>query len=133
MVVAILSRLTIIYSGVFSFLERDFKKLVALSTLRQVGLLIYLISLNLLGLICMHLSSHALFKSLLFFRVGMIIHRHFSSQESRFYSIKLRRRRVVLIRFILRVLNLIGMVYLSGRITKEAVLEVFTYQSFIFF
>ena len=54
--------------------EIDFKKIVALSTLRQLGLIVCIVGLNQPLVAFFHLNTHAFFKSLLFIVVGDIIH-----------------------------------------------------------
>lgn len=51
------------------------KKVVAFSTLRQLGLLVILFATRVDILVIIHLASHALFKSALFRCVGLIIYR----------------------------------------------------------
>jgi len=90
--------------------ESDGKKIVALSTLRQLGL-IYL-SLGLGGsFICLfHLLMHALAKANLFLIVGNLIHSRFSQQDVRFIRIGNERFLLFLIR-IIRVLSLRGVFF----------------------
>jgi NADH-ubiquinone oxidoreductase chain 5 len=60
-------------SGIRASYENDFKKIIALSTLRQLGLIMTILrlGLNLLGFY--HLLTHAVFKSLLFMLFAFII------------------------------------------------------------
>jgi NADH-ubiquinone oxidoreductase chain 5 len=69
-----LSLLTLLISGVRAIYELDLKKIIALSTLSQLGLIILTLSLGLEELAFFHLISHALFKSLLFLCAGVYIH-----------------------------------------------------------
>ena len=60
------------------------KRIIALSTLRQLGLLIMIISIGLSGLaFFFHLLPHALFKVLLFICAGGVIHSMGNSQDIR--------------------------------------------------
>jgi len=74
------------YRRVLSVLEMDFKKIIALSTLNQIRLIIFSLSLGLKIIVFFHLNSHAFFKSLLFIGAGCLIHYHFSLQDSRIYK-----------------------------------------------
>lgn len=69
-----LSCITIIIAGVAAIYETDIKKLVALSTLRQLGFIIFSISIIIPELAFYHLCVHALFKALIFMAVGVFIH-----------------------------------------------------------
>lgn len=66
--------------------EIDFKKIIALSTLRQLGLIMGSLSLGLIKLSFFHLLIHALFKALLFLCAGIFIHGIINFQDIRFYG-----------------------------------------------
>ena len=66
--------ITILIAGVSALIESDMKKIVALSTLRQLGLIIASVGLGLYLVAFTHLLAHAFFKALLFIAVGNIIH-----------------------------------------------------------
>lgn len=67
-------RLTILIAGLAAIKEIDIKKIVALSTLRQLGVIITSIGAKLYILAYFHILSHAFFKALLFITVGAMIH-----------------------------------------------------------
>jgi NADH-ubiquinone oxidoreductase chain 5 len=79
----IISVLTILIAGLGANLETDLKKVIALSTLRQLGLIIIAISINIPKLAYFHILSHALFKALLFICAGNIIHCSQDTQDIR--------------------------------------------------
>lgn len=64
---------TLIASGIWATVELDIKKIIALSTLRQIAMIIIRLRLGLVSLAYLHLVSHAIFKSLLFLTVGVHI------------------------------------------------------------
>jgi NADH:ubiquinone oxidoreductase subunit 5 (subunit L)/multisubunit Na+/H+ antiporter MnhA subunit len=63
-----------IIAAIRAVFEPDVKKVVALSTLSQLGVIILAISVGSIGACFFHLVSHALFKALIFLCVGAIIH-----------------------------------------------------------
>nr|YP_009684667.1 NADH dehydrogenase subunit 5 [Gammarus pisinnus]QDS78470.1 NADH dehydrogenase subunit 5 [Gammarus pisinnus] len=75
--------LTMMMAGVGAMLEMDMKKVVALSTLSQLGMMIMIISVEMKELAFFHLISHALFKSSLFMCAGFMIHSMSGSQDGR--------------------------------------------------
>jgi NADH-ubiquinone oxidoreductase chain 5 len=77
---------TILTGGIRALLETDVKRVIAYSTLSQLGLIILSLGLNFRGLCFLHLILHAIFKALLFMSVGVLIHSCFGSQESRSFS-----------------------------------------------
>jgi len=83
LLVLTVGRLTIIIAGMGALVEIDIKKIVALSTLSQLGLMISAIgSLNWI-VAYFHIITHAFSKALLFIRVGNLIHRSNDYQDLR--------------------------------------------------
>nr|YP_010713404.1 NADH dehydrogenase subunit 5 [Dinobdella ferox]WDA96079.1 NADH dehydrogenase subunit 5 [Dinobdella ferox] len=78
-----LSMATMLMSGLCACLEWDMKKIIALSTLSQLGLMMATISINLPNLAFIHMAIHALFKALLFICAGNMIMNFFHSQDLR--------------------------------------------------
>lgn len=74
---------TMFMSGLGANFESDLKKVVALSTLSQLGLIFTILGFGLPSLAFFHLITHALFKSRIFMCVGFIIHRRGGAQDSR--------------------------------------------------
>ena len=83
-VLLLVSGLTMFMAGLGANFEFDLRKIIALSTLRQLGLIIITISVGLSGLAFFHLLTHALFKALLFICAGGVIHSIGDSQDIRF-------------------------------------------------
>jgi NADH-ubiquinone oxidoreductase chain 5 len=82
-ILLLLSLLTLLISGVSAIYEADLRKIIALSTLSQLGLMILTLSLGFEELAFFHLISHALFKSLLFLCAGVYIHIWGDVQDTR--------------------------------------------------
>jgi len=80
---AFLGSLTIVLASLSALKENDAKKIVALSTLSQLGVIITGFRFNITSLIFFHLLAHAFFKALLFVRTGFIIHNHRNYQNLR--------------------------------------------------
>lgn len=114
---------TIFVAGLTTLLEIDFKKLVALSTLRQIGILVFILGLGRKWLCVFHLISHAFFKSCLFLVVGGSLHFAFSRQDRRsfntiiFFSFS---QRTILF---LCCVCLCGLFFTRGFISKDLVLD----------
>jgi NADH-ubiquinone oxidoreductase chain 5 len=70
-------------AGLRAITECDIKKIIALSTLRQLGIIIAAIGLGMVTLAYFHIVTHALFKALLFICAGTLINRHIHSQDLR--------------------------------------------------
>jgi NADH:ubiquinone oxidoreductase subunit 5 (subunit L)/multisubunit Na+/H+ antiporter MnhA subunit len=74
---------TMFFSSIISLLEQDMKKVVALSTLSQIGMATMVLGLGLFFFCVFHLFRHALFKRCLFIQVGVLIYFFFGSQDGR--------------------------------------------------
>jgi NADH:ubiquinone oxidoreductase subunit 5 (subunit L)/multisubunit Na+/H+ antiporter MnhA subunit len=115
----LLGSLTTLTASFAALLETDMKKIVALSTLSQLGLII--VSLFLGGkLICLfHLVCHAFAKADLFLIVGRILGLNYSQQDSRKLPISTNTLRLALA---IRVVRLRGTLFQSGIYSKEQIL-----------
>merc|ERR1711909_14752 len=71
------------FAGIAAIAELDLKKIIALSTLSQLGLIIMSIGLGYPALALFHLITHAMFKALLFVCGGILIHFHGHAQDLR--------------------------------------------------
>ena len=79
----IIASATMFMAGISATFESDLKKVIALSTLRQLGVMIRAIGLGLVKLALFHLFTHAMFKALLFLCAGNIIHQATNNQDLR--------------------------------------------------
>ncbi|CAD1469691.1 unnamed protein product, partial [Heterotrigona itama] len=84
--IILFSRITINASGLIANFEIDFQKIIAFSTLSQLGFIIRILSIAMYELTFLHLSIHALFKSIIFICVGSFIHYTKGIQNFRFYK-----------------------------------------------
>lgn len=119
-----ISVFTIFIAGLIANFEIDLKKIIALSTLRQLGLIIMTLRLGLKFLAFYHLLTHAVFKSLLFMCAGIIIHFINNNQDIRFCG-KLREFvPFTIIRFYISNLALIGFPFIAGFYSKDLIIEI---------
>lgn len=120
----LLSGLTMFISGLGANYEFDLKKIIALSTLRQLGLIMRILSIGFLKLAFFHLLTHALFKALLFICAGAIIHNINNSQDIRIIG---RLRLIIPLTsscFNVANLALCGIPFLAGFYSKDLILEI---------
>jgi len=109
----------LLFGSIAALLDCDFKKVVAFSTLRQLGLLIMLFSSGSLMVVIFHLVAHAFFKSILFINVGVLIFNSFSNQSRILFNSGLMKNFSHLSWFYLRLINLSALPYLTGFYSKE--------------
>lgn len=114
---------TTLISGLAAIFERDIKKIIALSTLRQLGLIVSCLGCGERSICFAHLNTHAAFKALIFLGVGTVIHCSYGSQETRSIGGVCSSSPSILIVLATACLSMCGLVFLSGWVTKEAILE----------
>jgi NADH-ubiquinone oxidoreductase chain 5 len=117
--------LTSFSAGLFACCEVDLKKLVAISTLSQLGIMMACLRVSFISYSFFHLVSHALFKSLLFLRCGIIILLGAGLQDIRSKGGKAYFRLVVLLILIVSNLSLCGVPFLSGFFSRDLIIETF--------
>nr|AIC09093.1 NADH dehydrogenase subunit 5 [Gasteruption sp. M19] len=118
-----ISIMTMFMSGLVANFELDVKKIVALSTLSQLGLMMMILSLGYEMLSFFHLIMHALFKSLLFMCMGYIIHNFNNIQDMRFMGSMSFMSPYIMMSLIVANLALCGFPFLSGFFSKDLILE----------
>jgi NADH-ubiquinone oxidoreductase chain 5 len=116
--------LTIFIAGVGANFEFDLKKIIALSTLSQLGLIIRILAIGFPKLAFFHLLTHALFKALLFLCAGAIIHSIKNSQDIRDIGSLLNFMPFTRICLNIANLALCGLPFLAGFYSKDLILEV---------
>nr|YP_009564005.1 NADH dehydrogenase subunit 5 [Gebiacantha plantae]QAX91355.1 NADH dehydrogenase subunit 5 [Gebiacantha plantae] len=120
----IISCLTMFMAGLGANFEYDLKKVIALSTLSQLGVMISILSLGFANLAFFHLLSHALFKALLFMCAGVIIHNVKEYQDIRAMGGLVEFMPLTSMCMNLANLALCGMPFLAGFYSKDMILEV---------
>lgn len=119
-----ISVFTIFMAGLIANFEMDLKKIIALSTLSQLGLIIITLRLGMKFLAFYHLLTHAVFKSLLFMCAGIIIHFIDNNQDIRFYGKLNEFIPFTIMRFYISRLALIGFPFLAGFYSKDLIIEI---------
>jgi NADH-ubiquinone oxidoreductase chain 5 len=116
---------TMFFSSITALVEEDLKKVVALSTLSQIGFATVTLGLGLYYISFLHLVSHALFKSCLFIQVGYIIHCSFGQQDGRNYRNNGNLPNFIQLQLVVTLFCLCGLVFSSGAVSKDFILEIF--------
>nr|YP_009544245.1 NADH dehydrogenase subunit 5 [Roisinitermes ebogoensis]AYO45653.1 NADH dehydrogenase subunit 5 [Roisinitermes ebogoensis]URX52858.1 NADH dehydrogenase subunit 5 [Roisinitermes ebogoensis] len=129
------SGLTMFMAGLGANFEFDLSKIIALSTLSQLGLMVGAISVGFTGLAFFHLLTHALFKALLFMCAGVVIHVMKNSQDIRFMGNLSSQMPFTSVCLGVSSFALCGMPFLAGFYSKDLILEMvsFSYVNLIGF
>nr|QTH79141.1 NADH dehydrogenase subunit 5 [Taxoblenus sinicus] len=118
-----ISVLTMFMAGLNANFEYDLKKIIALSTLSQLGLMMSILFLGFSNLAFFHLLTHALFKALLFMCAGSLIHNLMNFQDIRFMGSIGVQMPLISICFNFANLSLCGFPFLAGFYSKDLILE----------
>nr|YP_009509546.1 NADH dehydrogenase subunit 5 [Cardisoma carnifex]AUM82371.1 NADH dehydrogenase subunit 5 [Cardisoma carnifex] len=120
----IISCLTMFMAGLGANFEYDLKKIIALSTLSQLGVMLSILALGYVDLSFFHLLSHALFKALLFMCAGVVIHSVGGYQDIRYMGCLIKFMPLSVAYMTVANLALCGFPFLAGFYSKDMVLEV---------
>nr|YP_009740752.1 NADH dehydrogenase subunit 5 [Fruhstorferiola omei]QID03727.1 NADH dehydrogenase subunit 5 [Fruhstorferiola omei] len=116
--------LTMFMAGLGANFEFDLKKIIALSTLSQLGLMMSILAMGFPKLAFFHLLAHALFKALLFMCAGSMIHNLKDCQDIRFMGSIVNFMPLTSVCFNVSSLSLCGMPFLAGFYSKDLILEM---------
>nr|QFQ01403.1 NADH dehydrogenase subunit 5 [Manuscaris liui] len=120
----LLASATMFMAGLGANFETDLKKIIALSTLSQLGVMMGILALGYPNLAFFHLLAHALFKALLFMCAGSIIHSVGDYQDIRAMGGLVKLMPVSVMSLNLANLALCGTPFLAGFYSKDLILEV---------
>nr|ANN13248.1 NADH dehydrogenase subunit 5 [Astacus leptodactylus]ANN13261.1 NADH dehydrogenase subunit 5 [Astacus leptodactylus] len=115
---------TMFMAGLGANFEFDLKKIIALSTLSQLGVMLSVLSLGFSGLAFFHLLTHALFKALLFLCAGVMIHNLKDYQDIRMMGGLAISMPLTSTCMNLSNLSLCGIPFMAGFYSKDLILEV---------
>nr|YP_009538150.1 NADH dehydrogenase subunit 5 [Athyma libnites]AYN60932.1 NADH dehydrogenase subunit 5 [Athyma libnites] len=118
------SGLTMMMAGICANYEFDLKKIIALSTLSQLGLMMSILSMGFYDLAFFHLLTHAMFKALLFMCAGVIIHMMNNNQDIRMMGGISMYIPLTSLCMNISNLALCGIPFLAGFYSKDMILEM---------
>lgn len=111
-----------VYAGFCAYAQKDIKKILAYSTLSQLGYMAAAFGLGYPGIALFHLITHAFFKALLFLGAGSVIHGCHHEQDIFKMGGLLKRMPITSITFAIGLLALCGVYGLAGFYSKDAIL-----------
>ena len=120
----LLGILTIVIAGITALIEIDIKKIIALSTLRQLGIMMIVLGIGNPILSFFHLISHAFFKAMLFICAGIIIHNIKDYQDIRKIGFSYINIHFCISIIIIANISLCGLPFLRGFYSKDFIIEI---------
>ena len=121
LVVALVGAFTAFFAATIAFSQTDIKKVLAYSTISQLGYMVLGIGVGSISAGMFHLTTHAFFKALLFLGSGSVIHAVHSNEMADMGGLR-KKLPITWATFGIGTLAIAGLPFLSGFYSKEAVL-----------
>jgi hypothetical protein len=118
-----LGAITTVFSSLVGLFQQDIKKVIAYSTMSQLGLMVVAIGLSSYNLALFHLVNHAFYKAALFLGAGSIIHAVADNQDFRKYGGLREFLPLTYSVILIASLSLAAFPFLTGFYSKDLILE----------
>jgi len=122
-VVIVVGAIGALFLGVLGIIQNDIKRVVAYSTLSQLGYMTVALGASAYSVAIFHLMTHAFFKALLFLAAGSVIIGMHHDQDIRNMGGLRRYMPITWITFLLGTLALVGTPFFAGFYSKEHIIE----------
>jgi NADH-quinone oxidoreductase subunit L len=120
--VAIVGAATALFAATIAIVQTDIKRVLAYSTMSQIGYMFLAVGVGAYAAGFFHLLSHAFFKALLFMAAGSVIHAMRDEQDMRKFGGLWNDMRPTAIMFLVGSLSLVGVIPFVGFFSKEQIL-----------
>ena len=121
--IMVIGGITALFMGLLGIIQNDIKRVVAYSTLSQLGYMTVALGASAYSVAVFHLMTHAFFKALLFLAAGSVILGMHHNQDIRWMGGVRKYMPITWITFLLGSLALIGTPLFSGFYSKDSVIE----------
>ena len=118
-----LGAVTTIFSSLIGLFQQDIKKIIAYSTMSQLGMMVIAIGLSSYNIAIFHLINHAFYKGLLFLGAGAVIHAVVDNQDLRKYGGLIKFLPLTYTVILLASLSLVAFPFMTGYYSKDFILE----------
>ena len=121
--VLIIGAITALFMGFLGIVQNDIKRVVAYSTLSQLGYMTVALGVSAYSVAIFHLMTHAFFKALLFLGAGSVIMGMHHNQDMRYMGGAWKYMKITWITSLIGSLALIGTPFFSGFYSKDSIIE----------
>jgi len=121
--IMIIGSITALFMGFLGIIQNDIKRVVAYSTLSQLGYMTVALGASAYSVAVFHLMTHAFFKALLFLAAGSVIMGLHHKQDIRYMGGVRKYMPITWITALLGSLALIGTPFFSGFYSKDSIIE----------
>ena len=127
--VIVIGAITALFMGFLGIVQNDIKRVVAYSTLSQLGYMTVALGCSAYSVAIFHLMTHAFFKALLFLGAGSVIMGMHHNQDMRYMGGAWKYMKVTWITSLIGSLALIGTPFFSGFYSKASIIEAVRFAS----
>lgn len=118
-----LGAITTLSSSMIGLFQGDIKKIIAYSTMSQLGMMVIAIGLSSYNVALFHLINHAFYKGLLFLGAGSVIHAVADNQDLRKYGGLIHWLPLTYSVILIASLSLVAFPFMTGFYSKDLILE----------
>ena len=118
-----LGAITTVFSSLIGLFQQDIKKVIAYSTMSQLGMMVIAIGLSSYNIALFHLINHAFYKALLFLGAGSVIHAVADNQDFRKYGGLISYLPLTYSVMLIASLSLVAFPFMTGFYSKDFILE----------
>jgi NADH-ubiquinone oxidoreductase chain 5 len=115
--------ITTVFSSLIGLFQQDIKKVIAYSTMSQLGMMVIAVGLSSYNIALFHLVNHAFYKALLFLGAGAVIHAVADNQDFRKYGGLIGFLPLSYSIMLIASLSLVAFPYMTGFYSKDLILE----------
>jgi NADH-ubiquinone oxidoreductase chain 5 len=115
--------ITTVFSSLIGLFQQDIKKVIAYSTMSQLGMMVIAVGLSSYNIALFHLVNHAFYKGLLFLGAGSVIHAVADNQDFRRYGGLKAFLPLTYAVMLIASLSLVAFPYMTGFYSKDLILE----------
>ena len=115
--------ITTVFSSLIGLFQQDIKKVIAYSTMSQLGMMVIAIGLSSYNIALFHLVNHAFYKGLLFLGAGAVIHAVSDNQDFRKYGGLISYLPLTYSVMLIASLSLVAFPFMTGFYSKDFILE----------
>ena len=121
--VMVIGAITALFMGFLGIVQNDIKRVIAYSTLSQLGYMTVALGASAYSIAVFHLMTHAFFKALLFLAAGSVILGCHHNQDIRYMGGLWKHMKITWITTLIGSLALIGLPFFSGFYSKDSIIE----------
>ena len=115
---------TAFFAATCGLVQNDLKRIIAFSTISQLGYMVMAVGLSQYNVALMHVVNHAFFKALLFLGAGAIIHSAADEQDIRKLGGLINFLPFTYSTMLVGTIALLGLPWLSGFYSKDLIIEL---------